>query len=808
MSQFRKRPLARAVSAALTGSVIATAIAVPAYADPVLEEIVVTAQKRQENLQDVPLSVQVLGNKELQELNLKSFEDYVQFLPTVSFTYAGPGYGQVYMRGIASGGDGVHSGSMPSVGVYLDEQPVTTINQILDIHVYDIARIETLAGPQGTLYGQGSQAGTLRIITNKPDTKGFEAGYDVSLNTVDGGDPGYGVEGFVNIPLSEKMALRMVGWTEYDGGYIDNVPATINYPWNSANSISGDVSRDNTAAYPGQPVAKVEDNFNDATTTGGRALLKIDLNDNWSVTPGIMAQVQETNGTWAHDPQDVGDLKATRFFEDTTDEDWYQATLTLEGTIGGLDVVYAGSYLDRNLDSTYDYTGYAEYIDSLTQYYHDYYGSGYYCSYYNAAGNDCVDPSQYVAGFEKFTRVSNEFRVQSSQDQRLRWIAGFFSQQQLHDFDLRWNVPAMDPANSVIEGGDTTWQTYQIRKDRDLALFGEITYDFTEKLSATFGMRFFDYENSLYGFNGFQGHCTGYYDDNGDFVEDRENGEVQYPCFDTRILDDVAKGDGNTMKLNVNYTIDDSKMVYVTYSEGFRAGGVNRARVEGIPKYKPDWVYNYEAGWKTTWMDGRLRFNGAVYYLNWEDFQYGFLDFTVSNLTIIGNVGQAETIGTEFDLTYAATDDLTLSLAGSYNKAELKDPYYRNSDEEATGIPRSPAGTPMPYVPEWQFTGVGRYHFEMASIPSYAQLAFAYTGERWNELDTTNDVRTLMDAYTIVNGAVGINKDSWSLELFGSNLTDERAQIDVLDPGYPSALDTRTYTNRPRTFGIRFSQRF
>ena len=794
MSQFRKRPLARAVSAALTGSVIATAIAVPAYAAPVLEEIVVTAQKRQENLQDVPLSVQVLGTKELEELNLNSFEDYVQFLPTVSFTYAGPGYGQVYMRGIASGGDGVHSGSMPSVGVYLDEQPVTTINQILDVHIYDVARIETLAGPQGTLYGQGSQAGTLRIITNKPDTKGFEAGYDVALNTVDGGDPGYGVEGFVNIPLSDKMALRMVGWTEYDGGYIDNIPACITY------AASG-IERCNTDSRPGEPVAKVEDNFNDATTTGGRALLKIDLNDNWSVTPGIMAQVQETNGTWAHDPQDVGDLKATRFFEDSTDEDWYQATLTLEGTVGGLDVVYAGSYLDRNLDSLYDYSGYSEYLEELYAYY------GYDCYVYNADGI-CDDSSQYVKGDEKFTRVSNEFRVQSSQDKRLRWIAGFFSQQQLHDFDLRWNIPTMDPANSVIEGGDTTWQTYQIRKDRDLALFGEITYDFTEKLSATFGMRFFEYENSLYGFNGFQGHCTGYYDANGDFVEDRDNGEVQYPCFDTRILDDVAEGDGNTMKVNVNYTINDSKMVYVTYSEGFRAGGVNRARVPGIPKYKPDWVYNYEAGWKTTWMDGRLRFNGAVYYLNWEDFQYGFLDFTVSNLTIIGNVGQAETIGTEFDLTYAATDDLTLSFAGSYNKAELKDPYYRNSDEEATGIPRSPAGTPMPYVPEWQFTGVGRYHFDVASLPAYAQLAFAYTGERWNELDLTNETRTLMDAYTIVNAAVGINKETWSLELFGSNLTDERAQIDVLDPGYPSSLDTRTYTNRPRSFGIRFSQRF
>jgi len=173
MKQFNRNPLTRSISLALAGSVVAVTVVVPAQAQEdnaaMLEEIIVTAQKRTQNLQDVALSVQVLGNEQLENLHVRAFEDFIDFLPTVSWTKGSQqGFGQIYMRGIASGGDGNHSASMPSVGYYLDEQPVTTINQVLDIHLYDIARVETLAGPQGTFYGQGSQAGTIRIITNKP----------------------------------------------------------------------------------------------------------------------------------------------------------------------------------------------------------------------------------------------------------------------------------------------------------------------------------------------------------------------------------------------------------------------------------------------------------------------------------------------------------------------------------------------------------------------------------------------------------------------------------------------------------------
>lgn len=788
MTSFKRKPLALAVSAALTGSVLVTAASAPAHAQgKVLEEITVTAQKREENLQDVAVSVQVLGAMQLEQLNINGFEDYIEFLPTVSYTSNGPGYGILYMRGISSGGDGVHSGSMPSVGVYLDEQPVTTIGQVLDVHIYDVARIETLAGPQGTLYGQGSQAGTLRIITNKPNMEEFQSSYDVGVDTVRSGDLGYTLEGMLNIPIHDRAALRVVGWHEYSGGYIDNVPGTITY------AASG-ITIDNSSL--------VENNFNDVETTGARALLKIDLGEQWTFTPGLMYQQQESHGLWAHDPEDSGDLEVVRFFPDGQDEDWLQAMSTLEGNLldDTVNVVYALSTLDRDVDSLYDYTGYAEYLEDLYAYY------GYSCYQYDALGG-CADPSQYVNSKERFTRLSHELRVQSAGDGPIHWVAGFFAQKQVHNFDLQWIVPDMNPAGSVIENGHTVWQTYQVRTDRDEALFGEVTLDVNDKMSLTVGARNFSYDNRLYGFNGFIGHCTGTVDSAGNFTEDRTNGTVQYPCFNTRILDDSTEGNGKSVKGTINYHFNDNIMMYATYSEGFRSGGVNRARVPGIPKYKPDWVNNHEIGWKTTLLDGRMRFNGAAYLLDWKDFQYAFLDFSLSNLTIIGNVGQARTTGFEFDMSWLATDRTNLSIAASYNKAELEESYWRTSaDRDAGDPPRAPKGTEMPFVPEWQFTGIGRQDFDFGSFPGYAQIAVSYTGASWNNLEIADRLR--QKAYTLVNLSTGIQTDSWSLDLFINNATDERAQISRYEPSYASTIDSRTVTNRPRSIGIRFGQKF
>ena len=198
----------------LTTSML-TGVAAPALAQTgdtsaQLEELVITAQKRAENLQDVPVAVTALSTQRLDQLQVSDMNDFIKFLPNVTVNTSSPGFAKIYMRGIASGENGNHSGPQPSVGIYLDEQPVTTITGPLDVHVYDIARVEVLAGPQGTLYGASSQAGTIRIITNKPSTSGFEAGYDVEVNSVSHGGIGYGVEGFVNQPLGDRAAVRLV----------------------------------------------------------------------------------------------------------------------------------------------------------------------------------------------------------------------------------------------------------------------------------------------------------------------------------------------------------------------------------------------------------------------------------------------------------------------------------------------------------------------------------------------------------------------------------------------------------------------
>lgn len=812
MKKFKRNPLSSAISLTLTGSAVAAMVVAPAHAQQetagVLDEIVVSAQKRDQSLQDVAVSIQVLGNQQLENLNVRGFEDFIDFLPTVSYASAGPGYAQIYMRGIASGGDGNHSASMPSVGYYLDEQPVTTINQILDIHMYDIARVETLSGPQGTLYGQGSQSGTIRIITNKPVMGEQQFGYDIEGNTVTDGDFGYNLNGFANFPIGDRAAIRLVGWHKEVAGYIDMVPTTMTFPG---------------------PQEKTADNFdfarediNTVTTSGLRALLKVDLNDNWSVSPGIMYQDSSVEGEWAHNPELFGDLETGKLWDSFADDEWYQASLTLEGSIGAVDVVYAGAYLDRENVSEYDYSDYTEYWAR----YSEYFSGASWCVYYNAAG-ECALGTQYVGGFEQYGRLSHELRFQGSPDNRFRWVAGAFSQVQEHNFDLQWIVPDLDPDLTVVlpptgdrkYGGTTVWQTYQVREDNDLAFFGEFSFDFTDKLTATAGIRYFEYENSLYGFNGFGRHCTGQYID-GDFVEipADEGGEIQYPCFNTRVLDDVAKGDDVAGKVNIEYSLNEDSMIYFTWSEGFRAGGVNRARVPGIPKYDPDFVTNYEIGWKSLLADGRVRFNGAVYVIDWDNFQFGFLDFTVSNLTIVQNVGNSQTKGVEWDLTYAANDNNTLTFSGSYNKAELETDYWRLDDERLAGAPpNAPAGTPMPYVPELQLTGIWRSNFEVAAMPAYFQAAASYTGARWNDLDTLNvPARQEMDAYTLLHLSAGIENESWSLGLFINNATDERAEIDIFDPGYGTAIPGyvppghawTTMTNRPRSYGIRFSQRF
>jgi iron complex outermembrane recepter protein len=760
-----------------------------------LEQVVVSAQKRDENLQSVPLSIQALGTARLEELHVESFEDYAKFLPSVSYQSLGPGFARVFMRGVSSGDNGNHSGPLPTVGTYLDEQPITTIQGSLDVHVYDIARVESLAGPQGTLYGASSQAGTIRIITNKPDPTGFKAGYDLQGTSISKGDQGYIAEGFVNIPLSERAAIRLVGWAEHEPGYIDNVAGTRCYP------TSG-LCDDNSAI--------AEDNYNDVDTYGARAALRIDLNDNWTITPQVMAQKVKANGIFAYDPT-VGDLQLTHFYPEFSEDKWGQAALTVQGKIGNLDVTYAGAYLKRHDTVFADYSDYSYFYDVLTQ------TGTPFQTYFTDDDGNFILPSQFIQGKDRYQKYSHEFRVATPADQAWRFVGGLFYQRQQHGIEQRYMINDLPTSNEVTGWPDTFWLTEQVRVDRDYAVFGEMSYDITPKLTGTVGLRFFKAKNSLAGFYGF-GLTNSFGSSTGEVSCGLLPGTGQddfhgAPC--TNLQKTVDEKD-HTPKLNLTYRIDEDRLVYVTYSEGFRPGGVNRRGT--FPPYTSDFLKNYEIGWKTSWVNNRLRFNGAVFWLDWDDFQFSYLG--ENGLTNVTNAGSARIRGVEADLSWAVNPNFQLGVSLMRVQPKLTEDFCQDLDP-VTNVPlpldqcsdQSAArnGTQLPVTPKFKGNVVARYSIPMpADAELQLQGAYVYQGESTSAL-VPLEAQTLgpQPSYSIADFSATYNRSSYSFEVFVSNAFDKRAaqyryaECDAFICGVSYAG-----TNLPRQVGVRFAQKF
>jgi outer membrane receptor protein involved in Fe transport len=761
-----------------------------------LVEVVVTAQKRAENLQDVPLSIQAFGAAQLEELRINSFDDYAKYLPSVSFQKVGsPSVEHTYVRGVSSGGDGNHSGSQPSVGMYLDEQPITTIDGNLNIHIYDIERVEALAGPQGTLYGASSQSGTIRIITNKPDPSGFKAGYDVGVNQVAHGGVGYSIEAFVNLPLTDIAAVRLVGWDVHDAGYIDNVHGSVTFP------TSGIV-------FDNAPFVKKD--YNTVETKGGRAALKVNINDNWTVLPTVMGQVQQTDGDFAYNPA-VGDLQVQHWFPQNIHDSWVQSALTVEGKISNFDIVYAGAYLTRNTHEQSDYTDYSLYYDRA-------FGSGAY--FLDNAGN-LINPAQTIIGRDHYTKLSHELRVSTPRDFPLRFVGGLFLERQVHEILQDYVVDnGGDPLGSVAPNNisvpgwpGTIWLTDQERVDRDKAVFGELTYDILEQLSISAGIRHFTYDNNLqgfYGFNSTYSSHTGVVLCSVPFVPFHGA-----PCTD---LNRGTSGSGNSPKVNLTYKIDKDRMIYATYSKGFRPGGVNRNGGGTIPPYQPDYLKNYEIGWKTSWFDNRLRFNGAIFREDWSNFQFSYLG--ANSLTIITNAGQARINGLETDLEFAATQNFYLSGGFTLLDAKLTQTFCGDvvnvcsqpGFDPSTYEQFAPSGTRLPVTPKFKGNITGRYTFPIGDYKGDVQASAVHVGER------TSDLRTLaanalgdMPAYTVVDLSAGMEVKNFHYQIYVDNAFDKRAvlnkysECDVLLCG---AIAQYVVPNQPRTIGVKFGQKF
>jgi iron complex outermembrane recepter protein len=815
-SKLRKLKRAGAILASMPLPATLLAAMPAAYAQETseagtLEEVIVTAQKHVEDLQNVPVSITVLGTEELEQQHVESFNDYMKLLPSTSVQVLGPGNDRVFMRGIATGDYPNHSASLPSVGTYLDEQPITTILGAIDLHMYDIQRVEALAGPQGTLYGASSEAGTIRIITNKPDPSHSSAAYDVELNDVAHGTFGGIAEGYVNVPLSSNAAVRLVGWYERDSGYIDNVANTLTYP---ATSSSPAIAINNAGL--------AKNHYNDVETWGGRAALKVDLNDQWSITPVLISQITESNGIFAEELVEsadtalsapVGPYQVSHFLPEPSMDDFVDAALTVEGRISNIDVTYAASYMKRHNTSASDYTDYSLAYDAL-------YGSG--VIWHDTSGKP-INPSQYIIGGYNYQSYSNELRFSTPAKDPLRFVGGLYQQRQQNFIFQRYEVNGSNgdgldagngtvPSESVTGWPNTWWLTDQLRVNRDWAVFGELSYDILPKLTGTAGLRWFDYDNTLGGFYGF-----GLNNPLG--TPGQQSCSVQTPLYGAPCQDLVqpaSSGKGTTPKFNLTYHIDDDRLLYATFSRGFRPGGVNRIANAGVSApYKPDFLTNYEIGWKTAWFGRTLRFNGALYVDDWKNFQYDFLG--PNSVTIIANAAQARSKGAEAELQWAATHNLTLTANAAYTDARLTANYCGTVDAGGNPItncasPLAPSGTQLPVTPPFKGNMTARYTFPLGGYEAFAEGTLVDQDAVWPDLRLVQ--RSLIGSqpgFTTFDLSTGIQEKTYSLEIYAKNLFNETVQLYRYAECTPQTCAPYTVyagLGQPRLIGIKYGQKF
>ncbi|WP_157222616.1 TonB-dependent receptor [Novosphingobium sp. AP12] len=786
-----------AVVALLGSSALAAAqpaLAQQAPAEEQSDVIIVTALKRSQNIQDVPMAITALGGEKLRNLQVKELQDAVKFIPSVTIQTTQPGFSQVYFRGVASGENANHSGPLPTVGTYLDEMPITTIQGALDIHAYDIARVEALAGPQGTLYGASSMAGTIKIVTNKPDYAGTYGAVDAELNTVAHGDIGGVAQGFLNFKLSDRSALRVVGWYRRDAGYIDNIAGSRTYP------VSG-ITQDNADL--------VEKDYNDVETYGARMALGIELDDNWTITPTLMGQIQKTHGSFAQERSSAVSkkLQTVQYNPEGSKDEWYQAALTIEGKLGNWDLVATGGLLNRKDRTESDYSDYSYFYDAL-------YGSGEFL--YDNAG-DLVSPNQYIQGRDKYRRQFGELRVTSPQENRLRLIAGIFAQRQTHYITQNYIIDGIADSITVPGTDSDIWLTKQKRVDRDYAAFGELSFDITDALTATGGLRVYKYKNSLVGFFGYS---DGYSSRTGVAA-----------CFDDPIvkgspctnLDAKTSDTGSIYKANLTYKLSPDWLVYATWSRGFRPGGINRRG--GQPPYAPDTLDNYEFGWKS--QIGAFTFNYAMYREDWSNIQLSFLG--ENGLTLIRNAGAARIYGVEFDLGYRK-DGLTLGAGGSYNDAKITKDFcqFANSSFDCT-IPGpdgadnallAQAGTRLPITASFKGNALARYEFPLGNWQGHIQGSVNYIGKRRSDLrDAENAIKGEFDAYTTADFSIGVKNDVWRFEIYANNVFDSNgvinSSVQCLETtcGDPDGVSGTggvfyDYAIRPRIIGLKVGRDF
>ena len=803
--------LAVAIAAALSGAGIfhgAPVLAADSAADSEggLEAIIVTARKRAENLQDVPVSIDVYTAKDLQNLAISQFEDYAALTPSISFVSAGPGTQTFVMRGVSDGSNPNYA-TAASTAFLVDDMSMNYYGTTPDLHLYDIERIEVLNGPQGTTFGAGAMAGALRFITNKPDPTGFSAGVDVDGGKIDGGTHNATLEGFINIPLiADWTAIRISAFNDYHGGFISNLNTTRTW-------VNGVVS--NNSAWAGK-------NYNVEKVEGARIALGQKIAEGWKASLTWSYQRQLTHGAWDQDPSiggaiDVNGNQLTpvtplpkhsvvRFGPEY--KQYYAKTLDfhLDGDAGIGDLVYASTYWAQDDRWVNEYSEYMQYIQTgslsaasqqgytcLTDPVSSLFYTGVQLPY-----SGCQAPTQYYDYINHIDRWSNELRLQSKPGGWFHWGGGVYWEKTRDIYSDYYHMPGLQTSGGAWEGiaasyGQTglppapdDWYSYVGRSDYlQTTEFGNVIFDVTDRLHIDLGTVHFhsSFNSSTYG--GF------------------------WYSPQTVSFSPGSSTHWNS-KIDLSYNLTKDVLIYADAAQGFRDGGSNAGLPTpcinaGVPlQFKPDTITNYEFGWKTTWLDHHLQWNGAVYKMPWKNLQSLIYDPAVcASSSFNANIGDARVYGMESEIKYAPNAFFSADISGSYNDSRVTKNNY------STVFDVQP-GERLPYVPYFNWSANARYEHPLKdALHGYAQFDVSHKGDMWNTLeeDGSNGLpRVLQPGYTIMNLRFGLNNkdEHWSSELYVTNLANKNAIIYTNEGNF----DLRQTVNEPRVIGLRLSYRY
>lgn len=805
-------PLALAIAAALSGGAASYSLPAEAADDTpagtTLEEVIVTARKRSENLQDVPISIDVYTSKDLKNLAITQFEDYAEMTPSISFVSAGPGTQTFVMRGVSDGSNPNYA-NQATTGFLVDDMSMNFEGGTPDLHLYDIQQIEVLNGPQGTTFGAGAMAGALRFTTNKPDASGFSAGIDTDVGKIDGGTHNGTIEGFVNIPLIEDWtAIRLSAYNDYHGGYIDNLNVTRNW-------VNGTVS--NNSQWAGQ-------NYNVEKVVGGRAAISQKIADGWKATLTAGYQRQLTHGSWDENPtiggaigyggtlpdgpaRSLGQKNVARFGPEF--KQYYTRTLDfhLDGDVGIGDLVYASAFWSQDDRWVNEYSEYMQYVNTgppkdLTAAGQQ----GYTCltdpvsSKGASPYSGCNVPTQYYDYRNKVDRWSNELRLQSKAGGWFHWLVGTYWEKTHETINEYYHMPGLQAAGQAYQAAAAyyyntgarppkpdDWYSYQERYDYlQSTEFANVVFDITPKLHLEAGTVHFrsDFNTFTYGGYWYSPQTT-------------------------------SQAPGASRKWNskagLSYNVTGDFLLYADWAQGFRDGGVNpgipaSCSKNGVPtEYQPDTLTNYEVGWKTTWLDKRLLWNGAAYYMPWKNYQALLFDPGVcASNSFNANIGDARVYGMESNVKYQASTFLSMELSASYNDSRITSNSFSNQYFQVN------PGERLPYVPYFDWSGNLRYDRPVQdALHWYGQYDVEHKGDMFNTLQENGSnglPYVLQPGYTLMNIRFGLEQldEHWTAELYITNLTNKNAVIYTNEGNF----DLRQTVNEPRVFGMRLSYRF